>query len=94
MIAEEVDDEKAKGNAAAAGNRLSGRPARSTDVHNVHKLTPGRPTESTQLSVRHPVDRPVDRWKGSVDRPVDRQAGRAAICRFENLLYLRAVVGF
>ena len=25
---------------------------------------PGRPTESTQLSVGRPVDRPVDRWKG------------------------------
>ena len=66
-----------------------GRPARSTDVHNMHKLElgrpPGRPTESTQLSVGHPVDR----WKGSVDRPVDRQAGAGCECRFINLFVFK-----
>ena len=62
-----------------------GRPARSTDVHNMQGSEsgrpPGRPSRlivSTQLSVGYPVDRSVDPWKGSVDRPVDRQAGRAA----------------
>ena len=108
MIAEEVDDEKTKGTAAENGSssrkQVAGRPARSTEVHNMHKgmsdrppgrpqeeldQPSGRPTESTQLSVGHPVNRPVDRWKRSVDRPVDRQTGRAAICRFGNLLYLK-----
>ena len=107
MIAEEVDDEKAK--ETAVENRSSsrkqverstglvdcpqyqkfGRPVRSTDVHNVHKLELGRPTESIQLSVGHPVDRPVDRWKRSVDRPVDRQAGAGCECRFRNLFVFK-----
>ena len=42
-----------------------GRPARLTDVNKLELgRRPGRPTEVTQLSVGHPVDRPVDRWKG------------------------------
>ena len=52
--------------------------------------SPGRPkslTVSTQLSVGHPVDRPVDRWKGSVDRPVDRQAGAGCVSVLETCWY-------
>ena len=69
-----------------------GRPGRSIDVHNVHKLElgrlPGRPTESTQLSVGHPVDR----WKGSVDRPVDRQSGAGNILLIQKSVYLKAIL--
>ena len=71
-----------------------GRPTCTTCTRLELGRPPGRPTRSTQLSVGHPVDRSVERWKGSVDRPVDRQAGAGCECRFENLLYLRAVVGF
>ena len=68
VIANEVDDEKVKETAAeiSSSNRTGwpvDRPSRP-DVHNVHKLKlgqpVGRPTEVTQLSVGHPVDRPVD----------------------------------
>ena len=74
-----------------------GRPARSTDVHKRAQVGARSTARSTDW--KHPtlcwapVDRPVDRWKGSVNRPVDRQAGAGCECRFENLLYLRAVVG-
>ena len=52
VIAKEVDDERRRKQqqkiAAAAGNRVVGRPARSTDMHSMHR-------------VRRAVDRPVDR---------------------------------
>ena len=46
-------------------------------------------TVSAQLSVGHPGDRPVDRWKRSVDRPVDRPAGASNFLLFRKAVYLR-----
>ena len=81
--------------------QVIGLPARSTDVHNVHKERARSTARSTDwkyptlwLSVGHPVDRPVDRWKGSVDRPVDQQSGEDNFLLIRKSVYLRAVVGF
>ena len=102
VIAKEVDDKRMKEEEAAQqqkkaaaaeqAQRSTGPVDRTCTVLELGR-PPDRPTRltvSTQLSVGDPVDR----CKRSVDRPVDRQAGRAALCRFGNLLYLSVVVGF
>ena len=93
VIAKEIDDKRQrrqqqKNSSSSRTGYPVDRPGRP-DVNNVHKLKlgqpVGRPTESTQLSVGHPVDRPVDRWKGrSTDRSTDSRV-RVKICCFENL---------
>ena len=84
MDAEEVDDEKTKGTAAendSSSRKQVGRSTGPVDRPQYQKFgRPSRLTVNTQLSVGHPVDRPVDRCKGSVDRPVDRQSGAGNFC--------------
>ena len=85
MIAEEVDDEdegkqqQKKAAAAEQAQRSTGPVDRTctTCTGSESGRPPGRPhclTIIAQVSVGHPVDRSVDRWKRSVDRPVDRNA--------------------
>ena len=70
-----------------------GRPARSTDVHNVHSVRARSTARSTDWKYPtlcwapgRPTGRPVE---GSVDRPVDRQAGAGCDCRFGNLFVFK-----
>ena len=74
---------KAKGQrqeiAAEAEDRRVGRPARSTDVHSMHRILGGRPTgrpkalsAGTQLSVvlGRPTGRPVEEVGRPTGRPI------------------------
>ena len=72
VIAKEVDDKRTKEEAAensSSSRKQVGRSTGPVDRLQYQKFgRPSRLTVNTQLSVGHPVDRPVDQWKGSVDR--------------------------
>jgi len=70
-----------------------GRPARLTDVHSVHKLELGRPTESTQLLGTRSTGRSTGGRGRSTARSTDKRVW-AAIAGLETYLYLKVVAIF
>ena len=58
------------------------------------RSTARSPTEVTQLSVGHPVDRPVDRWKGRSTAQSTDSRVRAASADLEILFVFKGLAVF